>query len=185
MTPFWRTQLHELDSARTTPDLPTETDVVIIGAGYSGASTAYHMLHEKPNPPSMVILEAREACSGATGRNGGHLKPDVYFQVPKYTALFGAAAADELAQFESSQVLAVKDMVEREGIDCDFVLSRAVDVCLDQEHADKCKREFLELQRDGRPSVRDVFFAEGAAAEAVSGVKGAKCAFTFTAGHVW
>ena len=69
-TPFWRTQLHELDSARTTPNLPTDADVVIIGAGYSGASTAYHMLHENPNPPSIVILEAREACSGATGRNG-------------------------------------------------------------------------------------------------------------------
>ncbi|KAL1647330.1 hypothetical protein SLS58_002658 [Diplodia intermedia] len=185
LTPFWRTELHPLDSARTTPDLPAETDIVIIGAGYSGASTAYHLLKDNPNPPRITILEAREACSGATGRNGGHLKPDVYFQVPKYTALFGAEAADELAAFEASQVLAVKELVERERIDCDFGLTRAVDVCLDAAHAAKCKAEFLELQAQGRPSVRDVFFSEGAAAEMTSGVKGAKCAFTFTAGHVW
>lgn len=135
----------------------------------------------------MVVSGTPERVSdpGRTHTTGGHLKPDVYFQVPKYTALYGAAAADELALFESSQVLAVKELVERERIDCDFVLTRAVDVCLDQAHADKCKREFLELQAQGRPSVRDVFFAEGAAAEGVSGVKGAKCAFTFTAGHVW
>lgn len=25
----------------------------------------------------IVMLEAREVCSGATGRNGGHCKPDV------------------------------------------------------------------------------------------------------------
>ncbi|KAF4313992.1 putative FAD dependent oxidoreductase superfamily protein [Botryosphaeria dothidea] len=185
VTPFWRTELHALDSARTTPDLPDEADIVIIGAGYAGASTAYHLLKDNPSPPKIVILEAREACSGATGRNGGHLKPDVYFQVPKYTALFGAAAADELALFEASQVLAVKELVERERIDCDFVLTRAVDVCLDAEHAAKCKREYRELQRAGRPSVRDVYFAEGEQAEIVSGVKGAKCAHTFTAGSVW
>ncbi|EKG21757.1 FAD dependent oxidoreductase [Macrophomina phaseolina MS6] len=70
VTPFWRTEPHALDSARTTPDLPDEADVVIIGAGYAGAATAYHLLQDNPNPPKIVILEAREACSGATGRNG-------------------------------------------------------------------------------------------------------------------
>lgn len=70
VTPFWRTEPHALDSARTTPDLPDEADIVIIGAGYAGASTAYHLLKDNPSPPKIVILEAREACSGATGRNG-------------------------------------------------------------------------------------------------------------------
>ncbi|KAK8258251.1 FAD dependent oxidoreductase-domain-containing protein [Phyllosticta capitalensis] len=184
-TPFWRTELHELDSHRSTAEIPAETDVLIIGAGFSGAAMAYHLLDENPSPPSICILEAREACSGATGRNGGHLKPDVYFQVPKYTALFGAEAANEVAAFESSQVYAVKELVEKEKIDCDFTLTRAVDVCLDAEHAAKCKAEFEQLVAAKRPSVRDVFFAEGAKAEAISGVKGAKAAFTFTAGHVW
>jgi ribulose 1,5-bisphosphate synthetase/thiazole synthase len=69
-TPFWRTELHELDSHRTTPDLPTDCDIVIIGAGFAGAALAYYLYDENPSPPSVVILEAREACSGATGRNG-------------------------------------------------------------------------------------------------------------------
>ncbi|KAK8169341.1 FAD dependent oxidoreductase-domain-containing protein [Phyllosticta citrichinensis] len=184
-TPFWRTELHELDSHRSTAELPAETDVLIIGAGFSGAAMAYHLLDENPSPPSICILEAREACSGATGRNGGHLKPDVYFQVPKYTVLFGAKAANEVAAFESSQVYAVKELVEKEQIDCEFTLTRAVDVCLDADHAAKCKAEFMELRRRNVPSVRDVFFAEGKTAEDISGVKGAKAAFTFTAGHVW
>ena len=68
--PFWRTQPHELDTHRTSEDLPAECDVLIIGAGYAGAATAYHLLKENPSPPSVVILEARQACSGATGRNG-------------------------------------------------------------------------------------------------------------------
>lgn len=73
-TPFWRTELNPLDELRTTADLPQESDIVIIGAGYSGVSIAYHLLRHqsqqnKPHP-SITILEARQICSGATGRNG-------------------------------------------------------------------------------------------------------------------
>lgn len=71
--PFWRQDLHELDNHRTTDELPSSADIAIIGAGYAGASTAYHLLEKlktSSEKHSIVILEAREACSGATGRNG-------------------------------------------------------------------------------------------------------------------
>lgn len=68
--PFWRTQPDKLDDHRSTEELPAECDIVIIGAGYAGASVAYHLLDDNPSPPSIVMLEARQACSGATGRNG-------------------------------------------------------------------------------------------------------------------
>lgn len=68
--PFWRTELHELDSFRSTETLPDECDIIVIGAGYAGVSTVYHLLEQNGNHPSIVILEAREACSGASGRNG-------------------------------------------------------------------------------------------------------------------
>ena len=70
---YWRADsLDELDNYRS-PDWPAESDIVIIGAGYAGASLAYHMLQETEaleSRPSIGIIEAREACSGATGRNG-------------------------------------------------------------------------------------------------------------------
>ena len=69
-TPFWRTELHDLDSHRSTAELPSECDVLIIGAGFSGAALAHYLYEDNPSPPSVVIVEAREACSGATGRNG-------------------------------------------------------------------------------------------------------------------
>lgn len=69
---FWRTQSDPLDNHQTTPDLPEEIDILIIGSGYVGASAAYRLLAENPqNPtPRVVLVEARELCSGATGRNG-------------------------------------------------------------------------------------------------------------------
>lgn len=71
--PYWRTQLHHLDSHRSTPELPEKQDIVIIGAGFAGAALAHYLLKDSPEnepKPSITILEAREACSGATARNG-------------------------------------------------------------------------------------------------------------------
>ncbi|KAJ5238567.1 hypothetical protein N7468_003186 [Penicillium chermesinum] len=184
-TSFWRTTTHRLDRHRSTPDLPTESDIVIIGAGFAGASLAHFLLKDNPSPPSVTILEAREACSGATARNGGHLKPDVYFNIPKLIKKFGARAAAEVAAFESSQVLAVKELVEQEKIDCDFVLTRACDVILEEKLARETEQAFRELVQSGEANLRDVHFTPRRDAERVSGVKGALNCFTFTAGHIW
>lgn len=70
--PYWRTELHEIDEYRSTKDVPEECDIAIIGAGLAGVSMAYHLtkLHDGKKQPSIVMLEARQVCSGATGRNG-------------------------------------------------------------------------------------------------------------------
>jgi glycine/D-amino acid oxidase-like deaminating enzyme len=74
MTSFWRSSTKSIDEHRSTESLPDNADIVIIGAGFAGASIAHHLIEESDRHnrpiPSIVILEAREACSGATGRNG-------------------------------------------------------------------------------------------------------------------
>lgn len=74
--PYWRTELHKIDEHRSTKNLPEECDIAIIGSGMAGVGTAYHISQllgeddSKKDRPSIVLLEAREVCSGATGRNG-------------------------------------------------------------------------------------------------------------------
>jgi lysine/ornithine N-monooxygenase len=67
---FWHSEPSKtLLGHRTTSSLPTEADVVIIGSGISGASAAYHLKQDKDGTDlNIVMLEAREACWGATGR---------------------------------------------------------------------------------------------------------------------
>jgi len=45
-------------------------DVAIIGGGFTGVSTAYHLSKQHPDK-RILILEAHELASGASGRNGG------------------------------------------------------------------------------------------------------------------
>lgn len=50
---------------RTTATLPSETDVVVVGSGITGAFAARELVNAGRE---VLMLEAREACWGATGR---------------------------------------------------------------------------------------------------------------------
>ncbi|USW55838.1 Putative FAD dependent oxidoreductase, FAD/NAD(P)-binding domain superfamily [Septoria linicola] len=185
---YWTSVRDDFHNHRTTPELPSHTDVCIIGAGYAGTATAWHLARDRDSArprQSITILEARGVCDGATGRNGGHLRPDLYGHIPKYIERNGLEAAVELAEFEIAHVPAIKEFVEEEGIDCDFVLARSVDVWSNQEAADAAQKVYEQMSSRSLPYMRDVFFKHGPEAETISGVKDCKAAASFTAGMLW
>ncbi|KAG0648261.1 Gamma-glutamylputrescine oxidoreductase [Hyphodiscus hymeniophilus] len=150
--PFWRTEPHELDTHRSTPELPKTCDILIIGAGYAGITSAYHILKSlegKGSSPNIVLVEARQACSGATGRNGGHLRPAVYSLLPEYIRNYGISAAAEVAAFEDTHVRTIADLVAEEKIDCDFTLTKSFDVHSNVEKAKAAKQAYDELKANG------------------------------------
>lgn len=67
---FWHSEPSTLLlDHRTTPELPSYADVVIVGSGITGASAARFLAEdERAKGASIVMLEARQACWGATGR---------------------------------------------------------------------------------------------------------------------
>jgi hypothetical protein len=96
---FWRSTPSSLDDYRSTPDVPAEVDIAVVGAGFAGISTVYHVLSickaRGMSTPRIVILEARQACSGATGRNGTlcHLKSRAVDPKPKCAHLQAAISS--------------------------------------------------------------------------------------------
>ncbi|KAK5045763.1 hypothetical protein LTR84_008855 [Exophiala bonariae] len=181
----WTEEPHVLDDYRSAETLSGEFDIAIIGSGFSGVSTAYHILKISSTAPAVVLLEARSHCSGATGRNGGHIKPDTYYSTTKYERIYGSEQASKLQKFESSQVLAVKELVESEGLDCDFHVTRAVDVYMDPDHARQTYAAYVKLRDSGFFDLKDVAYTDSSSAERISGVKGAQSLFSFTAAYLW
>ncbi|KAI9054512.1 hypothetical protein LZ554_001669 [Drepanopeziza brunnea f. sp. 'monogermtubi'] len=180
---FWHEEPHELHDTQTTPSLPPWSDVVIIGAGYAGVAAAYHLKKgEKKNNLSVTILEARGVCSGATGRNGGHLRPDLYGHIPTYIERDGLQAGVDIAEFEIDHLNAIKKVIEAENIDCDFTITRTVDVWMNQTAATKARQTYDLMMKHNLKYMDDVFFTKPQDAENISGIKGAKACATYTAG---
>jgi len=67
---FWHSEPNEfLLGHRTTNELPASADIVIVGSGITGTAVARYLAEdERANGKNVVMLEAREACWGATGR---------------------------------------------------------------------------------------------------------------------
>jgi glycine/D-amino acid oxidase-like deaminating enzyme len=189
---FWTSQPHPLDNYQSSPTLPSSCDILIIGSGFSGVASAWHIFNSNSSsakssspPPNVVLLEARKITSGATARNGGHIKADTYAGITNYAARYGLEQAAALQKFESGQAYQVKQLVEREGLDCDFHLTRAVDAIMDTQLAEQKAREYKALLAGGEVDLKDVAYTGPEHAERVSGVKGAKAAFSFTAAHLF
>lgn len=90
-------------------------DVCVIGAGYTGLSSALH-LAEKGY--SVAILEAEKVGWGASGRNGGQVAPDHNMEHETLVSKVGQQAADMLWDMSLESVDLVKDLIKKHNIEC-------------------------------------------------------------------
>jgi glycine/D-amino acid oxidase-like deaminating enzyme len=96
-----------------------EADVAVVGAGFTGLSTALHLRQESPGL-RVVVLEAHIVGFGASGRNGG-FNMTLFGLEPAVTqALFGQARTVEAHRYMERAVDFVRDLVEFHHIESDY-----------------------------------------------------------------
>jgi glycine/D-amino acid oxidase-like deaminating enzyme len=71
--PLWRDGIEDLDLEHLNCDL--ECDVAVIGGGFSGLWSAYHLINHDPSL-KIAVFEAEKIGFGASGRNGGWVSAD-------------------------------------------------------------------------------------------------------------
>jgi hypothetical protein len=64
---FWTVPPANLPT-RVNTSLPTHVDVLVIGSGITGVSCVRTLLKNGPPGLRVLVLEARDVCSGATAR---------------------------------------------------------------------------------------------------------------------
>lgn len=99
---YWQDPEHSFAHIRS-PSLPKEADIVLIGSGITAVSTAIHLLRLDPQL-RIVILEARSAISGATGRNGGHIKASPWADYYDLKELFGKESGMKIIKFRMAHL---------------------------------------------------------------------------------
>jgi glycine/D-amino acid oxidase-like deaminating enzyme len=118
-------------------DRDLRADVVVIGAGYTGLSTALSLRAEGAD---VVVLEQDFAGAGASGRNAGHLTPTIGKDLPTLLRMFGRERASGLVRFADRAVDCTERIIEKHGIDCDYLRSGNVLAGLHPKHEPKLRR---------------------------------------------
>jgi glycine/D-amino acid oxidase-like deaminating enzyme len=116
---FWLENSGDDLTPRPPLDGSTEVDVAIMGAGFSGLWTAYHLLRRDPSL-NVLVVEREIAGFGASGRNGGWCCAD--FPTPPATLIkrYGRQAARDVSLAMIDSVDNVGQVCQEEGIDAHY-----------------------------------------------------------------
>ena len=96
-----------------------DVDVAIVGGGFTGLSSAYHIKKAEPNL-KVALLESEVIGFGASGRNGG-FNMTLFGLTLSITALrFGKQKAREAHHYMERAVDYLRDLVAELRIDCDY-----------------------------------------------------------------
>jgi gamma-glutamylputrescine oxidase len=144
---YWAATAGEIpaDDGPAPPQLDTE--VAIIGAGYTGLSCAYHLARE--HGIQSVVLEANRAGWGCSGRNGGFARMALgRFSAAQMIAEWGPAAAQRAFGVMKDTLHNVRSMIAAGNINCDASEAGHLKIAHRASRAPELKREADVLQRE-------------------------------------
>ena len=90
-------------------------DVCVIGAGYTGLSTALHLAEAGY---TVIVLEAHRIGFGASGRNGGQIASGQRVDQESLIKIAGASTADLLWDLAEESKAIVKSLIKKHKIQC-------------------------------------------------------------------
>ncbi|WP_405866612.1 NAD(P)/FAD-dependent oxidoreductase [Streptomyces sp. NBC_00005] len=139
--PYWLDTAPPLPD-RTGRDLPESADVVVIGGGLTGLSTAYHAARKGAH---VVLVEKDKVGSGASGRNGSMCTQGITIGVGEARKRYGQQRARELYDAFREAVDVVEELTQKEQIDCDFNRAGRLGVAYKPQHFEAMKATQRDL----------------------------------------
>ncbi|KAI0351289.1 FAD dependent oxidoreductase [Trametes cingulata] len=147
--------------------LTHDADIAIIGSGITGVSAAYHLARilaerddaDRTTPLKIVILEARDFCSGATGRNGGHLTAHAFHDFAPYAAAHGIPDALRAVALENRTVAHIVALLHDSGADAqvDLVAGGRTHLMFTRAEEEATRRDY-EMAKEAGVDLEGVEF---------------------------
>lgn len=132
------------------PALPgdLDVDVAIVGAGFTGLSTAYH-LHEADPGLKIAILESEVVGYGASGRNAGFSMTKIGMMHSLTATRFGKTKARQAHLYADRAVSLLKDLVATLELDCDYEHTGFLWVATSEKYSKRLLKEIALVHRLG------------------------------------
>lgn len=145
-TPFW---LDDPSRPQPAPCLSgdTQAGLAVIGGGFTGLWTA--LLAKEANPGlDIVLIEASQVGSGASGRNGGFCAASLTHNFENGRQRWPHELA-QLTALGHANLDAIEAAVNRLGIDCEFIRSGEITVALEPYQVEEMQRTVNEASAFG------------------------------------
>jgi glycine/D-amino acid oxidase-like deaminating enzyme len=126
----------------------TDFDVAIVGAGFTGLWTAYHLARGAPDM-RIVVVEREIAGYGPSGRNGGWLSGGLTGGVAEYARHGGRDGVLRAIRETHAAVDAVAEVVQRERIDCGLLKRGALFVATSAPQLERLTERYREARSLG------------------------------------
>lgn len=123
-----------------------ETDVCVVGAGFTGISTALHLAERGYK---VHVVEANKVGWGASGRNGGQMIGGIAGEnnIAKH---HGRDVEELFGELRWAGHEIIRERVEKYSIQCDLK-SGYLDVAIKQRHLRDFEADYERLERAGFP----------------------------------
>jgi glycine/D-amino acid oxidase-like deaminating enzyme len=122
------------------------TDVVIIGAGFTGLNAALALRAQGAN---VVVLEKDFAGAGASGRNVGHLSAIIGKDLTTLLTIYGKKRGSLLVQFGDAAVRHTEEIIKQYSIDCDYVPNGNIITAMYPAQAERLRQAVASAQSIG------------------------------------
>jgi len=130
---------------RPTLESDVECEVVIIGGGYSGLSTAYHL---QKNNCQTIILEKGRIGDGASGKNGGQILTGYVLPMDVLSKKYGLTKAKQMFNLSLDSIDLIENIIKEHNIHCDFHREGHIIAAYKPSHLEALKREQEVLRHD-------------------------------------
>ena len=147
---YWRDTAAAFAGGHTGP-VEGHYDVAIIGGGFTGLGAALQLAKAGAK---VIVLEADQVGSGASGRNGGHLNNGLAHSFLAAKAELGAERAIALYKAFDDSIDTLERLIAEENIACDFRRCGKLKLASKPGHFEGIARNFEAINREVDPETK-------------------------------
>ena len=145
---IWRDTLEASHKDRPALTTDTSVDIAIIGAGYTGLWSAFHLINQNPGL-SIAIFERDFVGFGASGRNGGWASALYPISHERLIRESGLEAALLVRKLWHESITHLEEFSTSEKADIDFYRGGTLTVARNKAQLKRLQKDFVSYESEG------------------------------------